>query len=775
MKLIQTLLIAASIAMAPVAALGSEDARMDKFIDDLMSRMTLEEKIGQLNLIPGGDAFTGEYAGSDLGKAIASGQAGAILNVKGAESIRGLQELAVNKSRLGIPILAGLDVIHGYETMFPIPLALAASWDTEAAETVARISAREASAAGICWTFSPMVDIARDPRWGRMSEGAGEDPFLGSRMAEAMVRGYQGKAMKGNDEIMACLKHFALYGAPDAGRDYSTVDMSRLRMFNEYLAPYRAAVDAGVGSVMSSFNVVDGIPATANKWLLTDVLRDYWGFEGFVVTDYGSIGEMQSHGMGDMQANAAAALKAGTDMDMCSWAFVGTLAKSLSEGKVTQEEIDQAVRRVLEAKYKLGLFDNPYKYTDSAREDKEIYTPENREEARRVAAETFVLLKNEAQLLPLQKRGKIALVGPLANTAANMVGSWAVATKPEKYKTLLQGFQEALKGKAELVYAKGCNVYADEVTEGNVGIWGKGIRDSRSEQELFEEAMATVADADVIVAAMGELAESSGESSSRSELDLPDTQRKLLEALLAIGKPVVLLNFSGRSTVMTWEAEHVPAILNVWFGGSEAPDAIADVVFGDVNPSGKLPVSMPRNVGQVPVYYNHLNTGRPVENEKGNYIKFRSNYIDVPNAPLYPFGYGLSYTTYTYSDFSLSSSELTGAGSICASVKVTNTGSRAGAEVVQFYIRDLVGSISRPVKELKHFERVMLAPGESKVVTFDITADDLKYYHPADQFADKSGALISGPAIEWSAEPGEFQVMAGPDSENVTTLTFTLR
>ena len=773
MKILGKVLLSAMLA-GSLTVMASDDAKMDKFIDDLMSKMTLEEKLGQINLPPGSDIVTGDPQSSDIGAAIVKGQVGGTFNIKGADKVKALQELAVKKTRLGIPLLIGMDVIHGYQTVFPIPLALAASWDPSAAETTARIAAIEASAAGINWTFSPMVDIARDPRWGRMSEGSGEDPFLGSRMAEAMVRGYQGKSMQSDTEIMACLKHFALYGAPDAGRDYSTVDMSRLRMFNEYLAPYRAAVNAGVGSVMSSFNVVDGIPATANKWLLTDLLRDYWGFKGFVVTDYGSIGEMQPHGMGDMQSNAAMALKSGTDMDMSSWAFVGTLAKSLQEGKVSMADIDRAVRLILEAKYKLGLFKNPYKYNNVKREKTDIYTPEHKAEARRIAAETFVLLKNEGNILPLQKKGKIALVGPLANTAINMVGSWAVAIAPEKYKTLLQGFQDAVGDKANIIYAKGCNVYADAKTEGNVGIWNKGIRDNRTEQELFDEAMKAAANADVIVAAMGELAESSGESSSRSELDLPETQKKLLAALVATGKPVVMLNFSGRSTVMTWENDNVPAILNVWFGGSEAPDAIADVVFGDVNPSGKLPVSMPRNVGQVPVYYNHLNTGRPVDNPKGDFIKFKSNYFDVPNAPLFPFGYGLSYTSFSFSDFNLSSDKLSNDGTIRASVKVTNTGDRDGAEVVQYYIRDMVGSISRPVKELKHFERVSLAPGESKTVSFDIKVDDLKYYHPVDQFKSKSTALSSGPDIEYSAEPGEFQIMVGPDSENIQTRTFTL-
>lgn len=754
-----TVLLSSSMASAAIPSTKAEQEKMDKFITELMSRMTLDEKLGQLNLPPSDDIVTGQTINSNIGAAVARGQVGGTFNIKGAEKIRDLQKIAVEKSRLGIPLLIGMDVIHGYETVFPIPLGLSCTWDMDAVEKSARVAASEMSAGGICWTFSPMVDISRDPRWGRMSEGSGEDPYLGSEIARAMVRGYQGKDLGAADNVMACVKHFALYGAAEAGRDYNTVDMSRYRMYNEYFEPYKAAVDAGAGSVMSSFNLVDGIPATENKWLLDDVLRKQWNFDGFVVTDYGSIGEVAVHGLEDLPEASVRTLKAGTDMDMCAFGFIGTLKKSLEEGKVSMDDIDKAVRRILEAKYKLGLFENPYKYNDVAREKKDIYTAANRAVARAIAAKSFVLLKNEGNILPLAKKGKIALIGPMGNSAVNMPGTWSVAADARKYKSLRQGFEDALKGKAEVVYAKGSNLYENPALEAACTVFGHDMRDPRTEQELLDEALRVAADADVIVAAMGEASESAGESSSRTDLTLPATQRRLLEALLATGKPVVMLNFSGRPTVMTWESENVPSILNVWFGGSEAADAIADVVFGDVNPSGKLTVSMPVNVGQVPIYYNHMNTGRPKNPADPSFQKYRSNYIDAPNEPLYPFGYGLSYTTYDYSDFHLDKTAMNRDGSVTASVKVTNTGDREGNETVQFYIRDVRGSVARPVKELKHFETVNLKPGESKTVDFRITPDMLKFY-------DYN--------FDYVAEPGEFQVMAGPDSRNVTTLSFTL-
>jgi len=618
-------LLVSGAASAAIPANDAEKARMDAFITELMGKMTLDEKLGQLNLPPSDDIVTGQAIDSNIGAAVAAGKVGGTFNIKGAAKIRELQRIAVEESRLGIPLLLGMDVIHGYETVFPIPLALSCSWDMDAIERSARVAAVEASAAGVNWTFSPMVDISRDPRWGRMAEGAGEDPYLGSQIARAMVRGYQGDNLRNNDEIMACVKHFALYGASEAGRDYNTVDMSRYRMYNEYFEPYRAAVDEGAASVMTSFNLVDGIPATENKWLVDDVLRRQWNFDGFVVTDYGSIGEVAVHGLEKLPEASARALDAGTDMDMCSFGFIGTLKEGLDKGTVKMETIDRAVRRILEAKYKLGLFENPYKYNDVKREKTHIYTPEHRAEARATAAKTFVLLKNDGKILPIAKKGKIALVGPMANTAANMPGTWSVAADFSKYKTLRQGFEDAVKGRAEILYAKGSNIEEDPALEAAVSAFGRDMRDSRSEAEMLEEALKVAAEADVIVAAMGEASEHSGESSSRSVLTLPATQKRLMEALLATGKPVVMLNFSGRPTVLTWESANVPAILNVWFGGSEAADAIADVVFGDVNPSGKLTVSMPVNVGQIPIYYNNLNTGRPKKPADPSFQKYRWN------------------------------------------------------------------------------------------------------------------------------------------------------
>ncbi len=746
-------------ALMALGASASGQARMDKFIDSLLSQMTLEEKIGQLNLPGGDDIITGQPMKSRIGAAAAKGEIGGTFNVKGAEKILALQKTAVEQSRLGIPLLIGMDVIHGYETIFPIPLAMSCSWDMDAIERSARIAASEASAAGICWTFSPMVDISRDPRWGRMAEGAGEDPYLGAQVAKAMVRGYQGKNMEAKDEIMACTKHFALYGAVEAGRDYNTVDMSRQRMYNDYFLPYQATVDEGVGSFMSSFNLVEGVPATANKWLLTDVLRKEWGFDGFVVTDYSSIDEMAVHGVGDMSENLPRAINAGTDMAMVTKDFLANMKTAVESGAISTERLDRCVRLILEAKYKLGLFDNPYKYNDVAREKTDIYTPANRAEARRIAAETFVLLKNDNNLLPLKKQGKIALIGPLVNSAQNLTGTWAFFANYKSMKTLVDGFRDAVGDKAEILVAKGSNLYADPKREEGA-VFGRTMRDPRSEDELLAEALAAAEQADVIVAALGEASESSGESASRSMLTLPDTQQRLLEALVATGKPVVMLNFAGRPTVLTWESEHVPAILNVWFGGSEAADAICDVVFGDVAPSGKLTATMPRNEGQIPIYYAHFNTGRPVPDDRPTFWQYQSNYLDVMNGALYPFGYGLSYTEFEYSDPMISASEMSADGSILASVTVRNTGSREADEIVQFYLRDLVGSIARPVKELKHFERISLKPGESKTVTFPITVESLKFYN-----AD----------LEYVAEPGEFDVFAGPDSRCKPFARFRLK
>lgn len=721
--------------------------------------MTLDEKIGQMNLPVGADIVTGDIMNSDIGADIAAGRVGGVFNMKGCGKIREYQRIAVENSRLGIPLIFGMDVVHGYETVFPIPLALSCSWDMDAIEECARIAASEASAAGICWTFSPMVDISREPRWGRVAEGAGEDPRLGAEIARAMVRGYQGRNMEADDEIMACVKHFALYGAPEGGRDYNTVDMSRQRMFNEYFEPYKAAAEEGAGSFMTSFNVVDGIPASGNRWLFTDVLRDLWGFDGFVVTDYAAINEMMVHGQGGPDDVSKMAVDAGVDMDMAGGSYLATLKNLVASGKVSEEQIDTAVRRILEAKYRLGLFDNPYKYINPEREATQIYTQANREAARRIAAETFVLLKNNGNLLPLSADGKIALIGPLADAATHMQGMWSVAAVPGRNRSLRTAFAEAMADSSRLFYAKGANLYDDAEMEAGASM-ANCIRDPRPAGELVAEALAVAEKADVIVAALGEGAESSGESASRAFLQLPGNQMELLKALVATGKPVVLLNFSGRPTVMTYEAENVPAVMNVWYAGSEGADAIADVVFGKVSPSGKLTASMPRSVGQIPLYYNHLNTGRPRSDGPAVFEKYRSNYLDSPVTPLFPFGYGLSYTTFAYGPMKLSSAAMAPDGSVVVSVPVANTGSRAAAEVVQLYVRDLVASMSRPVKELKHFERVELQPGETKTVSFTITPADLSFYNSN---------------LEFVLEPGEFDIMVGPSSAEVQTARLTVR
>ena len=748
------LLIAMSVLCLSMQA---QNGDMNAFINQLMSKMTLEEKLGQLNLVPASDEIvTGGAVDTEVGQRIANGQLGGVFNLKGVDKIRALQDIAVKKSRLGIPLIVGMDVIHGYETIFPIPLALACSWDMKAIEEMARISAREASADGINWVYSPMVDICVDARWGRIAEGAGEDPFLGSEVAKAYVRGYQGQAANAqklsSNHVMACVKHYALYGAVEAGRDYNTVDMSRLRMYNQYFPPYNAAAEVGAGSYMSSFNIVDGQHATANRWLLTDVLRDQWKFNGFVVTDYGSIGEMTSWGFGDLKSNSAKALKAGTDMDMCSNGFIETLAASLKDGSVTMADIDQACRRVLEAKWKLGLFDDPYRHLDAKRRAKDIYTDEHRAASRRMAAETFVLLKNQDDLLPLAKDKSIALIGPMANDRANIAGTWCVAYTPDRYATIKESLERRLP-KGKLLYAQGCNLTHDAALQ-KAAEFGKTIPRVDAAQAK-SEALKIAKKADVIVCAMGECADFSGESSSRATLEMPDAQRELLEEHVKLGKPVVLLHFSGRPTVLTWEQQHVDAIMNVWFAGSEAGDAIADVLFGDVAPSGRLTVTMPQAIGQVPLYYNHLNTGRPVPEGIDNYRKYQSNYLELRNDPLYPFGYGLTYTTFDYSGVALSSNAMSTDGSVEVSVMVTNTGKKDGDEIVQLYIHDQAASVARPVKELKGFQRVHLKAGETRKVTFLITREQLEYYNAEGQRV---------------LEPGTFDVMIGSDSRRVSSV-----
>ena len=732
--------------------------KMKIFINGLMKKMNLEEKIGQLNLPSAGDITTGQAKSSNIAQKIREGKVGGLFNVKSVAKIKEIQRVAVEESRLKIPLMFGMDVIHGYETVFPIPLGLSCTWDLQAIELSARIAAIEASADGINWTFSPMVDIARDPRWGRIAEGSGEDPYLGAQIAKAMVKGYQGD-FSGNSNIMACVKHFALYGAAEAGRDYNTTDMSRVKMFNEYFPPYKAAVDAGVGTVMASFNEVDGIPATANKYLMTDVLRKLWGFKGFVVTDYTGINEMINHGMGNLQQVSALALKAGIDMDMVGEGFLTTLAQSLKEGKITLAQIDNACRLILEAKYILGLFDNPYKYCNEQRAKTEIYTASHRKVAREIAAQSFVLLKNQDDLLPLKKGGTIAVIGPLADNKKNMPGTWSVAANFDNAISVLTGIKEVAGAEAKVLYAKGSFLDDDSLLEKRAGMFGKDFfRDGKTKQQLLDEALAVAAQADVIIAAVGESAEMSGESSSRTNIDIPQAQKDLLGALLKTGKPVIMVLFAGRPLTIKWESENVPVILNVWFGGSEAGYAIADVLFGDVNPSGKLTSTFPQNIGQVPIYYAHKNTGRPLPQGKW-FEKFRSNYLDVSNDPLYPFGYGLSYTQFTYSDIKLSSSKMAKNGSIIASVTVTNTGMIEGKEVVQLYLRDMVGSITRPVKELKGFQKINLKPGETKELNFNITEEELKFYNSD---------------LQYVSEPGDFKVFIGSNSRDVKENGFEL-
>ncbi|CAD7797109.1 Beta-glucosidase BoGH3B [Chryseobacterium aquaeductus] len=765
----KNLIVIAALALAPMFSAqemvtkpvqsyqtAQYQAKKKAFVDALLAKMTLDEKIGQLNLPSSGDFTTGLAKSSDIGKKVEQGLVGGLFNIKGAEKIKAVQKVAVENSRLKIPLIFGMDVIHGYETTFPIPLGLAASFDMNLVQQSARVAAREAAADGINWTFSPMVDISREPRWGRVSEGSGEDPYLGSEVAKNMVYGYQGKDLANGTNILACVKHFALYGAGEAGRDYNTVDMSHVRMFNEYFPPYKAAVDAGVASVMASFNEVDGVPATGNRWLQTEVLRNQWKFKGFVVTDYTGINEMVDHGMGDLQQVSALALKAGVDMDMVGEGFLTTLKKSLAEGKITQAEIDMAAKRILEAKYDLGLFDNPYKHGDVKLAAKEVYNMENRNIARNAAAQSMVLMKNENQVLPLKKTGTVAVIGPLVNNSMNMPGTWSVASKHANAINLMQGLQSNFGKEVKFISAKGANIDYDSKLEDIYAAHGKKTdRDNRSKEALLKEAVEVASKADVIVLAIGESAEMSGESSSRTEITIPQSQVDLLNELKKTGKPIAMVLFTGRPLALTNVKDTPDAILNVWFAGSEAGNAISDVLFGKVNPSGKLPMTFPRSLGQVPIYYNAKNTGRPLAQDKVDkcqYERFRSNYMDECNTPLYPFGYGLSYTKFNYSDVAVSNANPKGNQTVQASVTVTNSGNYDGAEVVQLYIRDWVGTITRPVKELKGFQKVMLKKGESKKVTFDISPEQLKFYN---------GAL----KYDW--EPGEFEIMIGTNSEDV--------
>lgn len=739
---------------------GNGNQEMDSFISDLMSKMTIQEKIGQLNLVtPGGGILTGSVVSTDVESKIKEGKVGGIFGVYGPEKVRQAQKLAVEESRLGIPMLFGSDVIHGYKTTFPIPIGLSCSWDMELIEKTASVAALEATADGIFWNFSPMVDVSRDPRWGRISEGSGEDPYLGSQIAMAMVKGYQGNDLTATNTMMATVKHFALYGAPEAGRDYNSVDMSRMRMFNEYLPPYKAAINAGVGCVMSSFNDVDGIPATGNHWLLTELLRNQWKFDGFVVSDYTSVNEMIDHGLGDLQAVSALSLNAGLDMDMVGEGFLNTLEKSLNEGKVTENAINQACRRVLEAKYKLGLFDDPYRYFDDARPAKDILSAENRAVARQAAAHSMVLLKNEEGVLPLKKSGTIALIGPLANDKNNMLGTWAPTGDPQLSVPILEGMKSVAGENVKISYAKGANISDDPEFAAKINVFGTRIEiDDRSPEMMLNEALNISKNADVIVAVVGEATEMTGESSSRSEISLPESQKKLLRTLAGTGKPIVLVMMSGRPLTIAEENELADAILFTWHPGVEAGNAIADVLFGDYNPSGKLTATFPRNVGQIPIYHSLRRTGRPQADE--TFTKFRSNYLDVENTPLFPFGYGLSYTSFEYTNLKVSSDTIQGNDTVKVSVDVANTGNFDGEEVIQLYVRDVVASVTRPVKELKGFKKVRIKKGENTTITFNLSTSDLAFYHND---------------LEFYAEPGKFLVFAGGDSNASLSDEFVLK
>ncbi len=704
-------------------------------VEALLAKMTLEEKIGQLTLYTTDWGSTGPTIREGYKNDIRSGACGNLFNSHSTVFVRDLQKVAVEETRLKIPLLFGFDVIHGYKTIFPIPLGEAASWDMEAIEKSARVAATEASAAGLNWTFAPMVDISRDPRWGRVMEGGGEDPFLGSRIAEARVKGIQGKKIGDNNAMLACVKHFAGYGAAMGGRDYNTVDMSEKYFREFYLPPYQAAVNAGAATVMTSFNDYDGVPASGNKFLLDSILRKEWGFEGFVVTDYTTINEMVLHGVvaNDQEAGELA-LKAGVDMDMQGGIYQGYLKKSLKEGKVTQAQIDEGARRVLRLKFELGLFEDPYKFCNAEREKNTLLAPAHRAAAREVARKSVVLLKNENSALPLRKTQKIALIGPLADNKTELIGNWNGAGNFNDCVSLKEGLQGA-----NMQYAKGCEL------EG-------------TDKSGFAEALRIAAQSEIVVVAVGEKAMISGEATSRTHINLPGVQEELVLELCKTGKPVVVVLMNGRPIVIPAIADKATAILETWWLGTETGNAIADVLWGDYNPAGKLPMSFPRSEGQIPVFYNEKSTGRPFDPNS----KWTSKYIDEPNSPQWPFGYGLSYTTFTYTNLNATPETATTRGipagkqiRIRVNVQVTNTGKVAGEEVVQLYIRDVVASTTRPVKALKGFQKVMLNPGETKNIAFNLTADDLSFYRRDNTFG---------------MEPGAFDVMVGGNSSDVKTV-----
>ncbi|MBK5269847.1 MAG: beta-glucosidase BglX, partial [Bacteroidia bacterium] len=703
----------------------SDNNRMNNFISSLMKKMTLDEKIGQLNLPSVGFDITGPLLSKDVEAMIRKGFVGAVFNTYTPIAVRKLQDIAVKETRLKIPLMFGYDVIHGHRTIFPIPLGLASSWDLDLIEKTARAAAEEASADGLNWVFSPMVDIARDPRWGRVSEGAGEDPFLGSQIARAMVKGYQENDLSKNNTVMACLKHFALYGAAEAGRDYNVVDMSMVKMYNDYLPPYKSAVDAGVGSVMSSFNEINGIPATANKWLMTDLLRKQWGFKGFVVTDYTAILELVNHGIGDETKAAELSMNAGIDMDMVGETFLKHTAELVKTGRVSLTQINTACRRILEAKYKLGLFDDPYRYVSESRNKEQIMTEDKIALSKQAAIESMVLLKNKNSVLPLSAEKKVAFIGPFVKDQRDIIGSWSGAGDYKKAVSLWDALQKRVTATA-FYYAKGCNITDDTLLMKKLNQHDAMlILDTKTPQQLIDEAVETAGKSDVIVAVLGEPFGMSGEAASRSNIGLLANQVDLLKALKKTGKPIVLVLMNGRPLTLSWEDENMDAILETWFPGTMAGSAINEVLYGDANPSAKITMSFPRNVGQIPIYYNHKNTGRPFDDKQ----KYTSKYLDVENTPLYPFGYGLSYTSFSYSDISLNKNAIKANETIMATVTITNTGRYDGEEVAQLYIRDLVGSITRPLKELKGFQKIKLKSGESKQVTFSITVNDLKFYN----------------------------------------------
>ncbi|CAF1286294.1 unnamed protein product [Didymodactylos carnosus] len=730
---------------------------MNAMVDQLIEKMTLEEKIGQLNLISIPLNITGPIASKSQIKAIKNGSVGGVFNSYTPDVVCKLQKLAVNSTRLHIPLMFGFDVIHGHRTIFPIPLGISCTWDLTWIKRFTRVAAQEASADGLHWTFSPMVDIARDPRWGRIAEGAGEDAFLGSQIAKVMVKGYQGNDLAKNNTIMSCVKHFALYGAVEGGREYNTVDMSRIRMYQDYLPPYHAAIDAGVGSVMAAFPEINGIPAAGNKWLLDDLLRDQWRFSGLLVTDYNAINEMIVHGIGHLKHVSALAVKAGVDMDMFSNAFLDTLNTLLKQGVITQSQIDTACRKVLEAKYKLGLFDDPYRYCDNTRAQTEILTDENRLVAREVAKRSIVLLKNAHQTLPLKRQGTIALIGPLVDDQFNVLGCWSAAGNKTESVSVITGIRNLVGGQVNIVHEKGANIIDDiDLLKILNGKGGNIELDKRSPEMLIKQAVMKAKTADVIVAVLGESEAMSGEAASLSYIGLPENQQNLLKALVETGKPVVLVLMNGRPLTLTWESKHVDAILETWFAGTEAGNAIAEVLFGDYNPSGKLTASFPRSVGQIPVYYNHKNTGRPY-NGTGLGIS-QSRYLDLPNDdPLYPFGYGLSYTTFEYGPLKVNKRNLIGNNEILiVHLSVLNSGLYSGEETVQLYIHDPIASVTRAVKELKNFQKILLKPKELKQVSFNVTVDDLKFYNTALQHI-------------W--ETGEFIIYVGPNSRDTQSIS----